>query len=60
MWDLITLAQFLGSEMSLGLFQGYGWVYKTLRLSSLVVDHSVMVTSARLNSVDSQFLISVL
>ena len=27
----------------------YGWVYKTLKLSSLVVEHSVVVMSARLN-----------
>ena len=38
----------------------YGWVYKTLRLFSLVVDYSVMVMSARLNSMGSQFSISVL
>ena len=27
MWDLITLAQFLGSEMSPGLFQDFMDVY---------------------------------
>ena len=59
MWDLITLEQFPGSEMSPGLFQD-GWVYKTLRLSPLVVDHSVVVMSARLNPVSSRFSIPVL
>ena len=38
----------------------YGWVYKTLRLSPLAVDHSVVVMSARLNPMGSQFLIPVL
>ena len=60
MWDLITLAQFLGNEMSPGLFEDYGWVYKTLRLSAVVVDHSVVVMSARLNPIGSQFSIPVL
>ena len=61
MWDLITLAQFQGSEMSPGLLPGlYGWVYKTLRLSPLVVDHIVVVMRARLNHMGSQFSIPVL
>ena len=34
----------------------YGWVYKTLRLSPLVVEHSVVVMSARLNPIGSQFV----
>ena len=40
-WDLITLAQFPGSEMSPGLFQDFMDVY--------------VVMSARLNPMDSQF-----
>ena len=58
MWDLITLAQFPGSEMSPGLFQDFMDGY--IRLSQLVVDHSVVVISARLNPVGSQFLIPIL
>ena len=38
----------------------YGWVYKTLGLSPLVVEHSVGVISARWNPVSSQFPIPVL
>ena len=38
----------------------YGWVYKTFRLSPLVVEHSFMVVSARLNPKGSQFFIPVL
>ena len=38
----------------------YGWVYKTLRLSPLVVEHIVVVTSARLNPMGNQFSIPVL
>ena len=38
----------------------YGWVYKTLRLSTLVVEHSVVVMRARLNPMSTQFLILVL
>ena len=38
----------------------YGWVYKTLRLSPLVDGHSVVVMSARLNPMGSQFSIPVL
>ena len=38
----------------------YGWVYKTLGLSPLVVEHSVVVISARWNPVSSQFPIPVL
>ena len=39
----------------------YGWVYKTLRLFPLVVvEHSVVVVSARLNPMGSQFSIPVL
>ena len=34
----------------------HGWVYKTLRLSPLVVEHSVVVMSARLNPIGSQFV----
>ena len=37
-----------------------GWVYKTLRLSPLVVKHSVAVMGARLNPMGSQFSIPVL
>ena len=38
----------------------YGWVYKTLRLSTLVVEHSVVVMRARLNPMSTQFFILVL
>ena len=38
----------------------YGWVYKTLRLSTLVVEHIVLVMSGRLNPMGSQFWILVL
>ena len=53
---LITLAQFPGNEMSPGLFQDF----KTLRLSPLVAEYSVVVMSARLNPMGSQFSIPVL
>ena len=53
---LITLAQFPGSEMSSGLFQDFmDGVYKTLRLSPLVVEHSIVVVIARLSPVANQF-----
>ena len=55
-WGLITLAQFQGSEVSPRL---YGQVYKTLRLSPLVAEHSVVFMSARLNPMGSQFSIPV-
>ena len=35
----------------------YGWVYKTLQLSPLVVEHSDMVVSGKLNRMFSQFSI---
>ena len=35
----------------------YGWVYKTLQLSPLVVEHSDMVMSGKLNRMFSQFSI---
>ena len=38
----------------------YGWVYKTLRLFPLAVEHGVVVMSARLNPMVSQFSIPVL
>ena len=38
----------------------YRWVYKTLRLSQLVVEHSVVVMSARPNTMGSQFSVPVL
>ena len=38
----------------------YGWVYKTSRLSTLVVEHSVVVMGERLNPMGSQFSIPVL
>ena len=38
----------------------YGWVCKTLRLSPLVVEHSVVIMSARLNPMGSQFSIPLL
>ena len=61
MWDLIILAQFLGSDMSPGLFQDFMDVYihKNLRLFPLVVEHSVVVMSAKLNPMGSQFSIPV-
>ena len=37
------------SNVSRVILRLYGWVYKTLRLSPLVVDHRVVVMSARLN-----------
>ena len=42
-WDLGTLAQFQGSEMSPKLFEGFMDGYKTLKLSPFVVEHSVVV-----------------
>ena len=38
----------------------YEWVYKTLRLSPLVTEHSTVVMSAGLNSMDRQFSIPIL
>ena len=38
----------------------YGWIYKILRLSPLVDEHSVVVISARLNPMGSQFSIPIL
>ena len=38
----------------------YGWVYKTIRLSPLVVEHSAVVMGGKLNSMGSQFSIPVL
>ena len=32
------MAQFQGSEMSPGIFQDYGWVYKTLRRPQLLLE----------------------
>ena len=58
MRDLITLAPFPES-VSRVIPRLYGGVYKTLRLFPLVVEHSVVVMSARLNPVGSQFSISV-
>ena len=57
MWDLITLAQFSESDMSPGLFQDFMDVY--IRLFPLVVEHSVVVMSARLNPMGGQFSIPV-
>ena len=59
MWDLITLAQFPESDVSRVIQRLYGWVYKTLRLSPLVAEHSVVVMSTRLNPMGSQFSIPV-
>ena len=53
MWDLITLAQ------EVKCLQVYGCVYETLRLFPLAVEHGVVVMSARLNPVGSQFSILV-
>ena len=58
MWDLITLAQSQGSEMSPGLFQEF--MDKYIRLTQLVVEHSVAVMSKKLNPMGSQFSIPVL
>ena len=49
---LKTLAQFQGSEMSLGLFQGFMDTY--IRLSALAVEHSVVVMTGGLQSKPSQ------
>ena len=38
----------------------YGWVHQALRLSPLVVEHSVVTMGARLNPMVSQFSIPVL
>ena len=38
----------------------YGSVYKNLRLSRLVVGHSIVVMSVRLNPMGSQFSVPVL
>ena len=48
-----TLAQFHGSEVSLGLFQDFtdGYI-KTLRLSPLALEHSVVVTTAGFQNQD--------
>ena len=59
MLDLTTLAQFPESEMSPGLFQDFMDVYIRLQDFPLVVEQRVMVISARLNSVGSQFLIPI-
>ena len=37
----------------------YGWVYKTLKLSPLVIEHRIVVMTARLNAMGSQFSIFV-
>ena len=57
MWDLITLAQCPGSEMSPGLFQDFMDMDIRPQNSSLMVKHSVVVMSARLNPMGSQFSI---
>ena len=61
MWDLIIFGQFSGSDMSPGLFQDFMDVYihKTLRLFPLVIQHSVVVMSTKLNPMGSQFSIPV-
>ena len=52
MWDLITLAQFPGSEIvSTVIPRHYGCVW----LFPLVIEHSVVVMSARPNPMVSQF-----
>ena len=56
MWNLIKLAQFQRSEMSTTLFQDFRDVY----ISPLVIEHSVVVMSARLNPMGSQISITVL
>ena len=58
MWDSITLAQFPGSQISPGLFQDFMDGY--IKLSPLVVEHSVVVMSPRMNPMGSQFSIRVL
>ena len=54
-WDLITLAQFQGSEMSPGLFQDFmdGYI-KPVDPPLLVVEDSLMVMSASSQSRRSQ------
>ena len=62
-WDLMLLwvmgAGFDNTCTGSGKWSGsrviprlYGWVYKTLRLSLPVIEHSVMVVSGRLNPMD--------
>ena len=67
MWDLRTLHSFREVKCLQDYSILYGWVYKTLRLSSLVVEHNLVVTTVgslqndpRLNPMGSQFFISVL
>ena len=48
MWDLRTLAQFQGNEMSPGLFQDFLDGY--IRLSTLAVEPSVVVMTAGFHS----------
>ena len=43
---MITLAQFQGSEISPGVIARlYGWVYKTVRFSPLVIDNKMRTTT---------------
>ena len=53
-WDLITLAVSGKWNVSRVIPRLYGWVYKTLRLSLLVVKHSVVVMTAGSQSRQSQ------
>ena len=55
-WDLITLAQFEVRECLQGNIKT---LYKNLKILPLMVEHSVVVMSARLNPMGSQFLILV-
>ena len=52
--DLVTFALFQGIGMSPRLFQDYGSVYKILRPSPLVVEHSLMVMTTSSQSRGSQ------
>ena len=51
-WDLRTIAQFQGSEMSPGLFQDFMDWY--IKLSTLAVEHNVVVMIAGSQSRQSQ------
>ena len=55
MWNLKTLAQFQGSEIFTGLFQGF--MYWHIRLSTLAVKHSLVIMNSGSQSVfDSCFI----
>ena len=48
-WDLITLAVSGKWKISMVIPRLYGWVYKTLKLSPILVEQNVAVMSVSLN-----------